>query len=232
MAEDKNKSSKENPEKENIIFEDEKDKLMLDHTYDGIQELNNPLPRWWLYGFYFCIVFAVAYLLYYHVLGWGPTAKQEYQQEMAYAQTHYKDVQEKTADNSNVNLDEKHYEVLTDAASLQAGDKLFHSVCFACHGAQGQGMVGPNLTDEYWIHGDKISQIMKNITTGFPDKGMPPFGGGKTLNEKQLQDLASYIISLQGSNPPNPKPADLTRAKKQDVKADNEFESEESEHKN
>ena len=223
MAEDKKKPK-------NIIFEDEKEKLMQDHDYDGIQELDNPLPRWWLYGFYFCIAFAVGYLLYYHVLGWGPNAQQEYQQEMAYAQTHYKDVREKTSDENNNGLDQKEYEVLTDAASLKDGNKHFHAVCFACHGAQAQGMVGPNLTDEYWLHGCKINQIMKNITTGFPDKGMPPFGGGPTLSEKQLQDVASYIISLQGSNPPNPKPVDMSRAKKCDVKAVNEFESEDSNH--
>ena len=210
---DNNKPKKE---EKTQIFEDEQDKL-LDHDYDGIKELNNPMPTWWLYGFYFCIAFAFVYLTYYHVLGWGPNAQEEYKAEMAYAKQHYP--QEKAAgdDHEAAEKDEHKFEdmkALTDKASLAAGKKIFDSVCFACHGQQGQGMVGPNLTDDYWIHGCKVGTIMKNITTGFPTRGMPPYGGGKTLDQKELHDVASYIISLQGTNPPNPKPVDKSRAKK------------------
>ena len=210
MADEKQK--KENEIK---IFEDERDKL-LDHDYDGIKELDNPMPKWWLYGFYFCIAFAFLYLMYYHVLGWGPNAQQEYQAEMAYAQKHYSQVKTEEQEHNGEAKDDpfEHMKPLTDKASIAAGKKIFDSVCFACHGQHAQGMVGPNLTDDYWIHGCKFGTIMKNITTGFPSKGMPPYGGGKTLDTKELQDVVSYIRSLHDSHPANPKPVDMSRAKK------------------
>jgi len=207
----------EKPKKEEKtqIFEDEKDKL-LDHDYDGIKELNNPMPTWWLYGFYFCIAFAFVYFMYYNVLGWGPNAQQEYQAEMAYSKKHYPQEKTADADHEAAEKDEHKFEdmkALTDKASLAAGKKIFDSVCFACHGQHGQGMVGPNLTDNYWIHGCKVGTIMKNVITRFPSRGMPPYGGGKTLSTKELHDVVSYIVSLHGTHPANAKPVDKSRAK-------------------
>jgi len=172
--------------------------ILLDHDYDGIKELDNALPPWWKYGFYFTILVAALYLLRFHVWKTGPTPQQEYDQEMKTAAAQIEEYRKKTGDM----IDEKTV-TMADAAGISQGDKIFHSNCFACHGAKGEGGVGPNLTDNYWLHGGTINDIFKTIKYGWPDKGMQSWQ--KTYSPSQIRDLASYVKSLAGTNPPNAK---------------------------
>ena len=181
----------------------EKKVELLDHNADGIQEFDNSLPKWWLYGFYLTIVFAVAYMAHFHFLG-GPSSKQEWEQEMAEAEM-LKANMPKAAKKAAI--------LLTDAASLAAGKVLFEgdNLCSTCHKDDMGGLVGPNLTDEYWIHGCSIEEITTNITTGFPDMGMLPYGNNTKLSDEQLVQVASYIISKKGTKPAEPKEIDPAR---------------------
>lgn len=199
-----------NKNKDAEILDDEKD-VLLDHNYDGIRELDNHMPRWWVLGFYFTIIVAVVYMLYYHVTGWGPSSAEEYQMEMAAAEEKYGQMND-----SGLELKDS-YELLTAQEDLEAGKIAYNRICNACHGAAGEGSVGPNLTDEYWIHGCSPKEIMVSIKDGFPAKGMPAYGGGPSLNEEELVQVASYINSLQGTNPPNAKAADMSRAVECDI---------------
>lgn len=185
------------------VFDDEKD-MLLDHNYDGIRELDNHMPRWWIFGFYFTILFAVLYMMFYHVLGWGPSSDGEYQMEMASA------VKPPAVD-SGTPADWANLVYLSDAESVEKGKVLYNQICNVCHGANGEGLVGPNLTDAFWIAGCDLPSVMTSIKTGFPAKGMPAYGGGKALNTDELVLVSSYIHSLQGSNPANAKPIDASR---------------------
>lgn len=190
------------------VFDDEKDKL-LDHEYDGIRELDNHMPVWWLWLFYFTIAFGVGYLLYYQVLGWGPDQYEEYEQEVAAAEAKY-GAQEETNP-----VEEFTWTISTDQEDIATGKKLFTSqtqLCFTCHGQQAQGMVGPNLTDEYWLHGCTPKDIASSIIHGYPDKGMLKYGSGNKLENEQVQQLISFIASLQGSKPEDAKAVDESRA--------------------
>ncbi len=189
------------------IYDDEKD-VLLDHEYDGIRELGNPMPRWWVLGFWFTIVFGLAYLAHYHVLGTGPSDVEEYLAEMdaARAPTGGPEQPGTTEPAAPVQL-----VFLTDQASLDKGKTLYGGICFACHGANGEGLVGPNLTDAFAVAGCDIESMVTSIRKGFPEKGMPAFGGGGPMNDQQLVELASYLHSLQGSNPANAKPIDPAR---------------------
>lgn len=172
--------------------------VLLDHDYDGIKELDNALPPWWKYGFYFTIAVAALYILRYHVWGTGLNPKQEYDQEMKVAAAQIEEYRKKAGDM----VDEKTV-TMADAAGIAEGDKLFHSNCFACHGPKGEGGVGPNLTDNYWLHGGTINDVFKTIKYGYPDKGMQSWQ--KMYSPGQIKNLASYVKSLAGTNPPNPK---------------------------
>lgn len=197
------------------MAQQEKDKL-LEHDADGIQEYDNALPRWWLYGFYFTCVFGVVYMMYYHILpgnswnilGFGAKGQiAEYNEEMS----SFKKVNTALSGDIKPKL---------DAVSLEEGKNIFDgtgNVCFTCHRNDLGGQVGPNLTDEYWIHGGAFKDIVQSITTGFPDKGMLPYGSGAKLTNDQLVNVASYIWSMRGSKPPEPKEIDAERDKKYDL---------------
>lgn len=172
--------------------------FLLDHDYDGIKELDNALPPWWKYGFYFTIVVAALYLLRFHVWKTGPDPQQEYDQEMKVAAAQIDEYRKKAGDM----VDEKTV-TMADATGIADGDKIFHSNCFACHGAMGEGGVGPNLTDNYWLHGGTINEVFKTIKYGVPEKGMQSWE--KTYSPAQIKNLASYIKTLVGTNPPNAK---------------------------
>jgi cytochrome c oxidase cbb3-type subunit 3 len=172
--------------------------FLLDHDYDGIKELDNALPPWWKYGFYFTIVVAVLYLLRFHVWKTGPDPLQEYDQEMKVAAAQIEEFRKKSGDM----VDEKTV-TMADATGIADGNKIFHSNCFACHGAKGEGGVGPNLTDNYWLHGGTINDVFKTIKFGVPEKGMQAWE--KTYSPAQIKNLASYIKTLAGTNPPNGK---------------------------
>lgn len=191
-------------------MDDNKDKLMS-HEYDGIQEFDNNLPPWWLYGFYLTIMIGIIYMFYYHVAEIGPSSQMEYQNEEYAAFLKH--------GNSAASSAEMEYTLMTDQANLDAGKAIYASTrnaCFTCHGNEAQGLVGPNLTDEYWLNGGDIKSIATSIKEGNIQKGMQPYGMGNAvrLSDEELLQVTSYLISLQGSNPPNPKPVDETRAKK------------------
>jgi cytochrome c oxidase cbb3-type subunit 3 len=173
--------------------------LMLDHDYDGIRELDNKLPPWWLYGFYACIIFSFVYLYRYHVSHSAPLSLEEYQIAMVEAE---KEKEAYLASSAN-NVDENTVQLLTDVSALEEGRKLFSSMCAACHGLEGQGTVGPNLTDDYWLHSGGIKDIFKSIKYGIPEKGMKSWKDD--FSPVQIAALASLVKSLRGSKPANPK---------------------------
>jgi cytochrome c oxidase cbb3-type subunit III len=175
-----------------------KNQIHSTHDFDGIQEYDNDLPPWWKYLFYVTIVFAVGYMLHYHVFRTGPLQEEEYEMEMQQAAL----LAAQNADDPNAVTN---YQVLTDAAALESGKSLYIQNCAACHGQAGEGTVGPNLTDEYWIHGGDVNDIFKTIKYGVPSKGMVPWQGKMTKD--QMLEVSSYILSLQGTNPPNAKEA-------------------------
>jgi cytochrome c oxidase cbb3-type subunit 3 len=186
----------------------QKDEL-LDHEADGIREFDNALPRWWLYGFYITILFAAAYLLNYHVL---PRPLIGYR---TVAAEYAADVQAATlAASAHGSKAAGAVVALTDPASLDAGQKIFEgstNVCSSCHRPDLGGLVGPNLTDDNWLHGCKPEELVANVKHGFPEKGMLAFGTGAHLSDEQVLQVVSYVISKRGSNPANPKPTDAAR---------------------
>lgn len=180
-----------------VAVEKEAD-ILLDHDYDGIKELDNALPPWWKYGFIITIVIAVVYLFNFHVFGYGKNPTEEYQEEMAKAQ-----VAKEEYDASNKDkIDELNLK-MPDATGLAAGKAIFTTTCFPCHGKSGEGGAGPNLTDDYWLHKGSLSDVYASIKHGYPDKGMQAWE--KTYSPKEINNLAGYIKTLRGTNPPNPK---------------------------
>ncbi|HZI69219.1 MAG TPA: cbb3-type cytochrome c oxidase N-terminal domain-containing protein [Hanamia sp.] len=172
--------------------------ILLDHDYDGIRELDNALPPWWKYGFYLTIGFAIVYLLNYEVLGYGKNPIQEYNEEMAKAKIQM----EAYAAKSGNTIDENNIK-MPDADGLAKGKEIFTTTCWPCHGKLGEGGVGPNLTDDYWLHKGSLNDIYQSIKHGYPDKGMQAWG--KNFSAKEINDLAGYIKTLKGTNPPNGK---------------------------
>ena len=193
---------------------EEQEKLM-DHEYDGIQEFDNSLPLWWKYGFYFTIVFGIVYLFIFHIFETEPLSKGEYKQELQAAFDQYKELPSfMTTEADRVANVDVTFELLTDKESIEAGRKIFtgsKSLCYTCHGVNAQGMIGPNLTDDYWIHGCDPVTLAKNITTGFPLKGMGQYGSGQRMSARELNQVVSYLVSVRGSKPENPKPIDPLR---------------------
>lgn len=174
--------------------------LLMDHDYDGIKELDNNLPPWWVYLFYICVIFGVIYVARYEIFG-GDDQETELKKEMTQAKIEVEEYL-KTAPDL---MDEKSVVLLTDAPSLEAGKEIFLTNCAACHRADAGGQIGPNLTDDHWILGGGIKKVFHTITYGGRDgKGMVSW---KTngLKPKEIQKVASYILSLQGSNPKDAK---------------------------
>ena len=179
-----------------LVTGEHKDEQMA-HNYDGITEFDNDLPPWWKYGFYFTIVFAIGYLYYYQVAKIGQLQTAEYETEMQQGALL---VSAAAADPNKLTT----YAALTAPAELGAGQSLFATNCAPCHGASAEGKVGPNLTDDYWLHGGEINHIYKTIKFGVSSKGMVAWKG--KLAGKQILQVASYIRSLHGSKPANAKP--------------------------
>jgi cytochrome c oxidase cbb3-type subunit III len=169
--------------------------IMLDHDYDGIKELDNNLPPWWVYMFYGTIAFGIFYIWFYHFNGTGKLQEDEYKMELAEAE----DLAKLQANK----VDENSVKMLTDKTQLESGSAIYQKNCAACHGKLGEGGVGPNFTDEYWIHGGDIKSVFKTIKYGVPAKGMIPWQA--QLGPSQMQEVASYIKTLKGTNPPNGK---------------------------
>jgi cytochrome c oxidase cbb3-type subunit 3 len=196
-------------------IEEEKD-LVIDHAYDGIKELNNPVPAWFNFLFYGTMIFAAAYLFYYHIGGYGDLQDQEYENEMAKAKiekTAYLEKSANTIDENSVKFD-------NTPTVLVEGKTVFTTNCVVCHGDKGQGIIGPNLTDEYWLHGGSINNVFKTIKYGVPEKGM--ISWEKNLNPKQISAVANFILSLKGSNPAGAKAPQGEKYEAKDLK-DNEM---------
>lgn len=178
---------------------DKEHTIDLGHEYDGIRELDNKLPGWWLYGFYLTIVFAGAYLYYYHMAA-GPSSSMEFENAMKKAEMDKVAYLAKAANS----VDENSVKIFKDALALASGKEVFEKNCTPCHGNVGQGaQVGPNLTDDYWIHGGKISDIFKTIKYGYQERGMRSWKDD--LSPMQIAQVSSYIKLLKGSNPSGAK---------------------------
>lgn len=173
--------------------------VMLDHNYDGIRELDNILPPWWVGMFYGTIIFAVVYIGYFHFSDYGVNQATEYENEVAESKAAVKAYLAKQTDL----VDENTVTAVTDENALAMGGTIYINNCAVCHGPEGQGGVGPNFADAYWIHGGDIKDLFKTIKYGVPEKGMISWKA--QLKAGDMQKVASYILSLQGTTPPNPK---------------------------
>lgn len=178
------------------------DELLDDHNYDGIQEYDNPMPRWWVNLFWATIVFSVFYCIYY-MLGFGPSHLDEYQQELSVASA-------KTAPSGDSSASEEQsiLEQLVKGAKSEAtiasGKSIFGAKCMMCHGDKAQGLIGPNLTDEQWIHGGSLEEIFHIVNVGVAEKGMIPWEGQLSLEERIA--VVAFIRSIQGTNIPGKAP--------------------------
>ncbi len=208
------------------------DKL-LDHDYDGIQELDNDLPRWWVWLFYGAIIWAFFYMMYFHVLDIGYSSRDQYLKEMdpnyvradkssdtyfgilpkyrsPYDDSRFASlIKTQTKGSGGMtgfsrDADTLTYIALTDKADIAKGREVFVSHCASCHGKAGEGLIGPNFTDDYWLHGAGMTNVVKSIKYGYPTKGMVSWLG--TLKTDQIMQVASYVLTLRGTNPPNQKP--------------------------
>ncbi len=177
------------------------DAPMQGHSYDGIQEYDNPMPGWWVWIFWATVLFAPFYLLGVHVFGYIDT----YQEDLAESQQELMQIREAYAEaNPSFEIDEASLQqYVEDPAMAAAGAQIFATNCASCHGAEGQGLIGPNLTDKYWIHGNTNVDIFNVITKGVLDKGMPPWEA--ILTAEQRAQLVAFIRSLEGTNPPGAK---------------------------
>lgn len=178
---------------------EQESEIVLDHNYDGIRELDNNLPPWWLYGFYASIIFGAVYLLRFHVFN-GANQYDELETELAEAKIAIEEYKKTAKDLVDANT----VVLLTDASDLNAGKAIFDTNCVACHMADGGGGIGPNLTDEYWITGGGIKNVFNTISEGGRSgKGM--IAWKSQLKPAQIAQVASYVLSLQDVTPANPK---------------------------
>lgn len=171
---------------------------LLDHEADGIKELDNQLPRWWVWLFYITIAFALAYVVYYHVLKLGKLQAAEYQMEM--------ELGERIKSRALAAFEASMSQLApsTDPSLLSLGQEKFVTLCAPCHRHDGGGLVGPNLCDDYHIHGSNYVDSVRTIVNGVPEKGMITW---KTLMQpREIEAVASYIYTLRGTKPVNPKP--------------------------
>jgi cytochrome c oxidase cbb3-type subunit 3 len=175
-----------------------KDPLLLDHEADGIRELDNNLPRWWVWLFNLCILFAAGYLGYYHVFHLGELQAAQYVRESKLGDAAKSEALKRFEDTLPTLTPSK------DPAILDHGHALFLHNCAPCHRKDGGGLVGPNLCDEYWIHGSNFVDNLRTIVNGVPGKGMVTWRG--ILKPDEIHAVASYIYTLRGTHPPNPKP--------------------------
>ena len=178
---------------------EQEEEVILDHDYDGIRELDNVLPPWWVYLFYITIIFAAVYLVRFHIAG-DYTQAEEYDQEVAAAKMAVEEYKKTAKDLIDVNT----VEALTDASDLNAGKEIFNTYCIACHMADGGGGIGPNLTDDYWILGGGIKNVFNTISEGGRDgKGMVAWK--TSLKPAEIAQVASYVLQFQGTTAANPK---------------------------
>lgn len=175
-----------------------KEPQLLHHDSDGIQELDNLLPRWWVWLFWICNVFGFLYMLYFHVLNYGDSQAAAYEKEAKAGEAI------KSAALAKFESNLASLQPSNDKALIDQGRQVYTTYCAPCHRPDGGGLVGPNLTDDYWIHGASYQDNLKIIINGVPEKGMLTWRG--VLKPNEIQSVASYVYTLRGSKPPNPKP--------------------------
>lgn len=197
-----------------VQLQDEQRILISGHDYDGIHELDNRMPPWLAFLFQGTIVFAVIYLIIYHLTGIGDLPMAELEKETQIVEAKKTAFLEKAA----AKINENSVTLLTDTKTLEEGKAIFTANCAACHAADGGGTVGPNLTDEYWLHGGGIKNVFKTIKYGVPEKGM--ISWEKQLNPLKMQQVSSYIVSLKGTKPAAPKAPQGEVYKEEAVAAD------------
>ena len=173
------------------------DEFVSGHEFDGIRELDNDPPFWLSFIFLITVLFAYTYFAKYHIFHSGDLSADEYKKEMAPY------VKEEEAPVIAKKEPEKALVPFTDASNIAAGSKVFSTNCVVCHAPGGAGLVGPNLTDEYWLHGGSFKDIVHTITVGVPEKGMISWKG--TISQEQILQVASFVMSLRGTHPANPK---------------------------
>jgi cytochrome c oxidase cbb3-type subunit III len=184
---------------DSVPVEQEKD-IDMGHSYDGIRELDNHLPPWWKWLFYTTIAWAAVYMLF-HVSSSLPLSNEEYQNEVASAEVERKKV---LASNPQAIIDPEKLEYNADAEIISRGEKIYVINCVACHRKDGGGnTIGPNLTDNYWLHGGNIKNVFTTVNNGFVEKGMPAWG--KTMGPGDVRDVTFFVMSLQGTNPADGK---------------------------
>jgi len=178
--------------------DDNKGPILLEHEADGIKELDNLLPRWWVWLFYISTIYGIAYMFYYHVFKMGDL------QAAAYAKEQKIGDEIKTASIAKFEANIATLEPSSEPAVLAQGLQTYTTYCAPCHRPDGGGIVGPNLTDDFWIHGSNYVDNVKTIINGVPEKGMLTWRG--VLKPNEITSVASYIYTLRGTKPPNPKP--------------------------
>jgi cytochrome c oxidase cbb3-type subunit 3 len=177
----------------------ESEARILDHEYDGIQEYDNPMPRWWVSMFWATIVFSILYAINIGPVGSGAGWIAEYESDMAAFRELYPEGAP-TADAGQLAA------LAADPSALASGQTVYSQMCAACHGAAGEGTIGPNLTDDYWIHGASLPEILHTVSVGVLAKGMPAWD--KMLKPEEVNAVVVYVASLRGTDPPNPKAAE------------------------
>jgi cytochrome c oxidase cbb3-type subunit III len=197
-------TGKTGPSTQEVTRDEERDRL-LGHDYDGIREYDNPLPGWWVWIFVGTIAFSAGYFAYYQ-LGPGPTILSQYEEEVRLAAG--QDASRVAGGGGEV-TEESLRALQRNAPVMASAKEMFGARCAPCHGPEGQGLIGPNLTDEYWLHGGKLTEIFRTIADGVPDKGMLAWKG--QLRPEELRAVTAFIGTLRGTHPPNPKPPQGTR---------------------
>ncbi len=177
---------------------DPNEPLLEGHEADGIKELDNNLPRWWVWLFNITIIFSVIYMAYYHVLGKGNLQIAEYELEKSAGDRIKAESVAKFEATIGTLTPSK------DQSVLSQGLQTYTTLCAPCHRPDGGGLVGPNLCDDYWIHGSNYVDNVKTIINGIPEKGMLTWRG--VLKPNEIQAVASYIYTFRGTTPPSPKP--------------------------
>ena len=175
----------------------DRDAKLLDHEYDGIQEYDNPMPRWWKNLFWATIVFSILYIVNVGPIGSGDGRIAQYEAEMAAARARFPQAAQVTGDAELATLEK-------DPAVLALGKSTFAQNCAACHRADGGGLIGPNLTDEFWLHGGRLSEVMHTVEAGVLAKGMPSWE--KVLKPEQVRAVVAYVGTLRGTHPKDGKP--------------------------
>jgi cytochrome c oxidase cbb3-type subunit 3 len=176
---------------------EEQDEKLLDHSYDGIQEFDNPMPRWWVWVFWATIIWVPTYYILPAPFGEGEGTVAQYEAEVA------RHAAAQPAQSAPAIGDDELRQLAANAAALADGKAVYATNCAACHRADGGGLIGPNLTDDAWIHGGTPTQVHRTIAVGVLEKGMPPWE--RILKPEQLNHVTAYVLSLRGTNPPSPK---------------------------